>query len=147
MSALTPPTPENVAEFFAYVANDCADDGGNLWFPSIKADGDVIDIEITPGDENGTALDEVVHFRAVVVEGDEAPIVLPQPTELGLSWHDGGDMLALTRTGICLFPGGADEWEMPPAQAREMAAHLAAMADAYEAAAQGEAKTTGGSDV
>ncbi|MEV7013460.1 hypothetical protein [Streptosporangium sp. NPDC051022] len=126
MDALTPPTPENVAQLFA--SEETIYDGGpGSWYPLIEANGNVIEITVTPGDEP-------VHFRAVVVEGEEAPIVLPQPTELGLSWHDGGDMLALTRTGICLFPGGADEWEIPPAQAREMAAQLAAMADAYEAA-------------
>ncbi|MFI6883415.1 hypothetical protein [Streptosporangium canum] len=143
MSALTPPTPENVADFFAYVANDCDDDGGNLWFPSIKADGNVIEIGITPGDENGTALDEVVHFRAVVVEGDEAPIILPQPAELGIVWEDGADLLALTPEGIVFNPRGVDEWGLDPDEARDLAAQLAAMADAYEAA-QGAAKPAGG---
>ncbi|MEV0831488.1 MULTISPECIES: hypothetical protein [Streptosporangiaceae] len=144
-AALTPPTPENVAAFLAYTANECGDDGGNLWFPIVEADEDALKIAIQPGDENGTALDEVVHFRAVVVEGDETPIVLPQPAELGLTWEVGGDLLALTGDGICLYPCGVDEWLMSPAEARELAAHLAAMADAHDAAQSntGEAESRG----
>ncbi|WP_326643017.1 hypothetical protein OG884_06135 [Streptosporangium sp. NBC_01755] len=142
-TAQVPPTPENVAEFFAHNDGEY-DDGGNLWFPSIKATDNVIEIAITPGDEDGTETEEVVHFRAVVVEGDETPIVLEWPAELGLSWHDGGDLLILRDTGIIrMYPRGVDEWDLSPAEAREMAAQLAAMADASEAAfpTQGEAET------
>ncbi|MFE3452437.1 hypothetical protein ACFXJ8_26285 [Nonomuraea sp. NPDC059194] len=127
----TPPTPENVAEMLTSGDNDYHD--GNYWHPSIGSAGNVISIGITAYSEDGKKLPEV-HFTAVVVEGTDAPIVLERPEELGLSWHDGGDLLALTRNGITLFPNGADEWSMSPESAREMAAHLAAMADAYEAA-------------
>lgn len=129
--AATPPTPENVAEMLTRGDNDYHD--GNYWHPSIGADGNVVHIGITAYADDGEKLPEV-HFRAVVVEGETVPIVLEQPAELGLSWHDGGDLLALTRDGITLFPNGADEWSMGPENARELAAHLAAMADAYEAA-------------
>ncbi|MGA4989950.1 hypothetical protein [Nonomuraea bangladeshensis] len=133
--AATPPNPENVAEFLAYCANDASDDGGNMWFPVVKAaDGGVVEIDINPADDNGTATYAIRRFRAVVVEGDTDPIVLERPAELGIQWHEGGDLLALTRDGITLFPHGADEWAMSPANAREMAAHLAAMADAAEVA-------------
>ncbi|MER6830892.1 hypothetical protein ABT352_33200 [Streptosporangium sp. NPDC000563] len=76
---LTPPTPENVAEFFAFNDGEY-DDGGNLWFPSIKATDNVIEIAITPGDEDGTETNEVVHFRAVVAEGEQTPIVFDRAT-------------------------------------------------------------------
>lgn len=132
MNVLTPPTPENVAEMLASGDNDYHD--GNDWWPSISADGSVISIGITPvGDDYETKLPKVP-FRAVVVEGDQTPIVLERPDELGISWEDGGDLLALTNGGITLSPRGVDEWELDPAEARELAAQLAAMADAREAA-------------
>ncbi|MFI6903052.1 hypothetical protein ACIBKY_17450 [Nonomuraea sp. NPDC050394] len=61
-------------------------------------------------------------------------IVLEPPAELGIQWEDGGDLLALTSDGIVLTPRGVDVWELDPAEARELAAQLAAMADAHEAA-------------
>lgn len=61
-------------------------------------------------------------------------ITLDIPEELGLTWDDGDDLLALTGQTITLYPHGADEFEMTAAEAREMAAHLAAMADALDAA-------------
>lgn len=140
---LTPPDPESVAAFFAFNNGDY-DDGGNLWFPSIKADGNVIEIAITPCDAGGDETGEVVHFRAVVVEGDEPPIVLEWPAELGIAWDDGGDLLALGDSGIIrLHSRGVDDWDLSPAEAREMAAHLAAMADVVEATfpTRGEADT------
>ncbi|TYB69663.1 hypothetical protein FXF51_05745 [Nonomuraea sp. PA05] len=129
--AATPPTPENVAEMLTSGDNDYHD--GNYWHPSIGAAGNVVHIGITAYSEDGEKLPEQ-HFRAVVVEGETVPIVLEAPAELGMGWHDGGDMLALLDQGITIFPGGADEWVIPPSQAREMAAQLAAMADAREAA-------------
>ncbi|MER6942537.1 hypothetical protein ABT294_00815 [Nonomuraea sp. NPDC000554] len=107
---------------------------------SLTAEGHVLSLTLTRWDGEGDA-ETVRHFRAVVVEGTEAPIVLEPPAELGIQWHDGGDLLALTRDGITIFPHGADEWSMSPDNARELAAHLAAMADAYEAA---QAQRNGG---
>lgn len=135
-TAITPPTPENVAELLTEGDNDLHDGYG--WKPGLSATGNVVRISITPYDEDGNSLDDV-HFRAVVVPGEETPLVLDPPVELGIQWYEGGDLLALTRDGITLFPRGVDEWPMGPEQAREMAAHLAAMADAYEAAQGGEA--------
>lgn len=132
MNATTPPTPENVADMLTSGDNDYHD--GNDWTPSITADGSVVRIGITPYTEDGAELDKVP-FCAVVVEGDQAPIVLPRPAELGISWEDGGgDLLALTPGGIRLYPRGMDEWELDPADARELAAQLAEMADARDAA-------------
>lgn len=107
-------------------------------WPSLSAVKNVVRIKWTPVNDEGDE-DEVnvSHFRAVVVEGEQPPIVLDSPEELGLSWEDGRDLLTLTSDGITLWPRGLDEWGMSPAQAREMAAHLAAMADACEAAGGG----------
>ncbi|MEV8639239.1 hypothetical protein AB0395_47050 [Streptosporangium sp. NPDC051023] len=79
---------------------------------------------------------EVDRLRAIV-DGDETFIVLERPDELGISWEDGDDLLALTKDGITLFPRGVDEWGLDLAQARELSAQLAEMADAYEAARGG----------
>lgn len=128
---VTRPTPENVAE--SLTSDDNVYHDGYEWTPSLTADGNVVRIGITPTDAGGMDCDEV-QFRAVVVEGEETPIVLERPDELGLSWDDGGDLLALTREGIRLYPRGMDEWQLDPAEARDLAAQLAAMADAYEAA-------------
>lgn len=132
MNAITPPTPQNVAALLVGGDNDYH--GGNDWWPSTTAEDNVISIGITPvGEDYETKLDEV-HFRAVVVEGDQAPIVLPRPAELGISWDDGEDLLALTPDGIRLYPRGMDVWELDSADARELAAQLAEMADARDAA-------------
>lgn len=137
--AATPPTPENVAEMLTSGDNDYHD--GNYWHPSLSSDGDVVQIGIEAYSEDGDKLPEV-HFRAVVVEGDTTPIVLEPPAELGIQWDDGGDLLALTSDGIRLYLRGMDEWELDPSDARELSAHLAAMADAHEAAQTGTESTS-----
>lgn len=72
--AATPPTPENVASMLTSGDNDYHD--GNYWHPSIGAGGNVVHIGITAYSEDGEKLPEA-HFRAVVVEGEQTPIVLP----------------------------------------------------------------------
>jgi hypothetical protein len=130
--AATPPTPENVAEMLTMGDNDYHD--GNYWHPSLSASGNVVRIEIEPyATDYATKLPRV-HFRAVVLPGEAVPIVLEHPAKLGLTWDDGGDLLSLTSDGILFNPRGVDVWDLDPAGARELAAHLAAMADAYEAA-------------
>lgn len=76
MNAITPPTPENVADMLTSGDNDYHD--GNGWTPSLRATGNIIEIGIEPCTETGFALDEV-YFRAVVVEGDQTPIVATGP--------------------------------------------------------------------
>ncbi|MEU6721651.1 hypothetical protein ABZ897_60320 [Nonomuraea sp. NPDC046802] len=100
---------------------------------SLTAEGNILSLAVVRWDGPDGA-ETVRHYRAPVVDGEQTPIVLERPEELGIQWHDGGDLLALTSDGITLFPCGADEWSMGADNAREMAAHLAAMADAYEAA-------------
>jgi hypothetical protein len=124
-------TPEKVA------AAVCEGEGG--WLESLQAalsltaEDNVLSVAVTRWD--GPDDSEVVRpFRAVVVEGTETPIVLERPNGLGIQWDDGGDLLALTKDGILFNPRGVDEWDLDPSGARELAAHLAAMADAYEAA-------------
>lgn len=79
-TAATPPTPENVAEMLTSGDNDYHD--GNDWKPGLSAHGSVVSIRVTPYAEAREDLDWVperlpdVHFRAVVVEGEDAPIVL-----------------------------------------------------------------------
>ncbi|MEU8151709.1 hypothetical protein [Nonomuraea sp. NPDC048901] len=130
-------TAEDVVSDLFAAEDTHYDDSGNGWHHEVTGCGNMIAIAITPSDDEGFKTDETFHFRAVVVEGEEAPIVLERPEELGIQWHEGGDLLALTHDGITLFPQGVDEWSMGPDNARELAAHLAAMADAYEAAQSG----------
>jgi hypothetical protein len=148
--AATPPTPENVAEMLTAGDNDYHD--GNYWKPSIGADGNVVHIGITAYSEDGEKLPEQ-HFRAVVVEGEEAPIVLPRPDTsfLGLDFEgsafDDDDALgwqvvpySTARKWNCevedadsiLFRGAPGV--ISPAEARRFAAALAAMADTVETA-------------
>lgn len=77
-AAITPPTPENVAELLTEGDNDLHD--GNGWKPGLSATGNVVRISITPYDEDGNALDDV-HFRAVVV-GVPAHTVASEPVKL-----------------------------------------------------------------
>lgn len=79
----------------------------------------------------------LLRVRAHALEGR---IVLDEPAELGVAWHDGEDLFALRRDGIVMFPGAADEYVATSAEAREWAAQLAAMADARDAAQGGEGK-------
>lgn len=70
-TAITPPTPENVAEMLTSGDNDYHD--GNDWWPSLSRDGNVVKIGIEPvGQDYETKLPEV-HFRAVVVPGETVP--------------------------------------------------------------------------
>ncbi|MEU7831312.1 hypothetical protein [Nonomuraea sp. NPDC049129] len=131
-------TPEKVA------AAVCEGVGG--WMDcleaalTVTAERNVLSLDVTRWDGPGDS--EVVrHFRAVVVPGETVPIVLERPAELGISWDDGGDLLALTPDGIRLYLRGMDEWELDPSDARELSAQLAEMADAHEAA---QAEQSGG---
>ena len=77
-TAITPPTPENVAEMLTSGDNDYHD--GNDWWPSLSRDGNVVKIGIEPvGQDYETKLPEV-HFQAVVVEGEETPLVFDRAT-------------------------------------------------------------------
>ena len=129
-TAITPPTPENVAELLTEGDNDLHD--GNGWKPGLSATGNVVRISITPYDEDGNVLDDA-HFRAVVVPGETVPIVLERPAEPGLCWdEDGGDLILPIESGLRMWPPSSDWFDMTPAEARELAAHLAAMADDWE---------------
>jgi len=75
-TAQVPPTPENVAETFTAGDNDFLD--GDGWKLSLTAKENVVSIGVTPYDEDGNPVDEV-HFRAVVVEGEETPVLLAGP--------------------------------------------------------------------
>lgn len=132
--AITVPTPEKIAESLTSGDNEYHD--GHDWWESLTAKGNVVHIGITPTTEDGEKLPKQ-HFRAVVVEGDETPIVLKYPAELGLTWHDGSDLLTLRDSGIIrLYTQCVAEIDLRPDEAREMAAHLAAMADVLDAASK-----------
>lgn len=72
-TAITPPTPENVA---ASLANNGGKyDHANPWFMLVEAAGNVVQIRVRSfgeKDSGQTATD----FRAVVVEGDAVPLIL-----------------------------------------------------------------------
>ena len=77
----------------------------------------------------------IVRARAAATAGR---IVLDEPTELGMQYDTGEDMLTLEAPFIVIHTGGADEFVIPDAaQAREWAAQFAAMADALDAAGGG----------
>lgn len=73
-------------------------------------------------------------------EGEDPPIVLERPVELGLSWDDGGDLLVMDAGGVLIVPRGCDQYWMDAAEARDWAAQLAAMADALDAAEAAQAE-------
>ncbi|WP_326828721.1 hypothetical protein OIE13_22705 [Streptosporangium sp. NBC_01810] len=78
-SPLTPPTPQGVADFLTSADNSFRE-GLNGW-PSLTAKGNVVEIKVTPTDEDGDEdEDNAVHFRAVVVEGEQTPIVFDRAT-------------------------------------------------------------------
>ncbi len=125
-TAVTPPTPENVADMIAWAHSDYHD--GNEWYPGVSRDGNVLSITITPYDEGGSECPKV-EFQAVVVEGDQPPIVLPRPADPGDLPADSGLYLD-HRPGFVQI-GDRDE-EYTPDQARLYAAHIAALADLAE---------------
>ena len=94
--AATPPTPENVAEMLTSGDNDYHD--GNYWHPSLSSDGNVVWIGIEAYSEDGEKLPEV-HFRAVVVPGEQPPIVLPSGASA--DYIDGGDGYHWLTCGTC----------------------------------------------
>jgi hypothetical protein len=122
VNAATPPTPENVAEMFTEGDNDYHDGYG--WHPSLSADGNVIKIGIEAHDEEGERLPEV-HFRAVVVEGETAPIVLPAGAAADyINGDDGHHWLTCGTCEVSLMEvtAGTYVWEM----AEKIAAHRCA---------------------
>lgn len=127
--AATPPTPQNVAEMLTSSDGDYHD--GNYWHPSITSVGNVISIGIEPyADDDGTRLPEV-RFTAVVVEGETVPIVLERPVKAELELP-GGNRLSMV--GSMVAAHLSLDGYLLPEDAREIAAHLAALADDAEAA-------------
>ena len=138
-------TPESVADMLTSGDNDFHD--GNDWYQSISATGNVVSIGVTPHDEEGEKLPEV-HFRAVVVEGDRAPIVAARPDvddhtavqgprfgeDAGESIQNGWSVGA---TNHVIFGGSG---HISFAEARRMGAALIALADQAEAQAGGESR-------
>lgn len=83
--AATPPTVELVADLLAEADNDYHD--GYFWKLRMSASGNVAKIGIEPfaddggdGDDDEATLLPEVHFRAVVVPGEETPIVSDRAT-------------------------------------------------------------------
>ncbi|MFC4006551.1 hypothetical protein ACFOY2_04920 [Nonomuraea purpurea] len=131
--AATPPTVELVADLLTEADNDYHD--GYYWKLHMSSVGNVVSIGIEAfaddggdGDFDEATLLPEVPFRAVVVGGDETPLVLKWPAELGLSWDDGGKLLTFDNGIIRLNPRGVDEWDLSPEEALELAGQLAAMA-------------------
>ncbi|SET51696.1 hypothetical protein [Nonomuraea wenchangensis] len=129
--AATPPTPENVAEMLTMGDNDYHD--GNYWHPSIGAAGNVVHIGITPyaDDDEGTKLPEV-HFRAVVVEGEQTPIVLERPATLEVEWGPADEVRSWVSPDLFVVVNtmkATNVGFLTPVEARRLAARLAALAD------------------
>lgn len=135
-------TPADVAADLFAAKDTHYDDSGKAWYSLVEAVDNVLNITITPTEGDGAH--EPVHFRAVVVEGDETPLVLEWPEELGMQWDDGADLLSLTPDGIVFNLRGIDEWDLDADGALELAAQLAAMAYASKLLAAREAEQNGG---
>lgn len=130
-------TPETVAAMLAETDDDLHD--GNGWWPSLLARGNVVEIGITPVSDDYEAEEEdEIQLRAVVVTGDQAPIVLDRPVIPGLM--DAGKPLTdlsvedghVVSRDNCWACGEMGVLRWTPADARELAAHLAAFADQAE---------------
>ncbi|MFD9950541.1 hypothetical protein ACFWYW_57565 [Nonomuraea sp. NPDC059023] len=125
-------TPEKVAAAAAWGVHGWRESlRAALW---VTAEGDVLSLttsrwEPDPADIEGG--EHVRHFTAVVVEGETAPITLKRPADAELELP-GGDRLGLGGTMVAarLVLDGF----LLPDEAREIAAHLAALADLAEAA-------------
>jgi hypothetical protein len=85
LTPATPPTVDLVADMLTEADNDLHD--GYSWKLSLSSKANVVKIRITPysePDEDDLDDDPVelpdVHFRAVVVEGTETPLVLDRAT-------------------------------------------------------------------
>ncbi|MER5420383.1 hypothetical protein [Streptosporangium roseum] len=140
-------TAEKVADFLTDADNDFHE-GLDAW-PSIRANGNVVEITLTPMDEDGDEdKDNASHFRAVVVEGDEAPVVAARPDVYAPDDMQGPAHTDSNQCGWHAFAtshvifGGSGHISF--AEARRMGAALLALADEYEAdaaAVQGEAET------
>lgn len=99
-------------------------------------------VELRIGGSEGTVVidlgedgDEILTGLLDIGQDDEDVIVLERPAELGLNNDEGEDLLVLNDSGIIrLYPPDAAWFDLRPDEAREMAAQLAAMADAAEAA-------------
>lgn len=138
------PTAELVAEMLTESDNDYHD--GHQWQPSISADGNVVSITITPYTVDGDECPER-EFRAVVVEGDQPPIVLSRPDVDAYL----GDVMAVIpgpineleiRDGRVVNDDGCTSCQEPlvaswtPDEARVFAAYLVALAERAERNAQ-----------
>ncbi|OPG13692.1 hypothetical protein [Microbispora sp. GKU 823] len=130
------PTPEALAALLAEL-NGSYDDGGD-WDIRAHADGHIVAFALDHGDGVG-------EFRAVVVEGDEVPVVaerpydLDNPENLNGPHFDGGDRLGwhVFATDHVVFGGsGHISW----AEARQFGAALIALADRHESAQGGEGR-------
>ncbi|MER7361852.1 hypothetical protein [Nonomuraea wenchangensis] len=139
-------TPEKVAA--------AACDGAGGWLESLQgalsvtAEGSVLSLSVAMWDKEGN--EGIQHFRAVVVEGDTDPIVLPRPDLTDGYEFEGDHYDDHLHTGwqVCavnsdarpvgvkfadsiLFRGSG---HITTAEARRFAAALVAKADAVEAA-------------
>jgi hypothetical protein len=79
LTAVTPPTVDNVAEMLTGGDGDFHD--GNDWHPSLSAADGVVHIGITPLAEDGTQLAEV-HFEAHVFAAEPPAPVAADPVTL-----------------------------------------------------------------
>ncbi len=157
-TATTPPTPDTVARLMPAMAG--YHDGFD-WSVSMCVNGNVAEIDVTPGDGGGRDLPEV-SFRAVVVEGDQTPIIVPRPdlddkmalegnsfegddtrgwqvvpyssTEKWVCWLADADSLLIRGASYMPVDGAG---HVSFAEARRMGAALIALADQAEAQSGG----------
>lgn len=140
-------TPEKVAESLTGYSGEFFEEVHG-WL-SFTAEGNILSIEATPAKETAWGSDEdkdaAVHFRAVVVKGDQAPIVASRPDlanenalqgpRIGEQPWDYPDGWSVHAANHVTF-GGCGEISF--AEARRFGAALIALADRAEAQAGGE---------
>ena len=123
-------TPEDAASVLT--AHDEPHEDLDAW-PSVSPAGNTASITLKPmiEDRVGSHPDDKAaeHFTAVVVEGDQPPIILPRPETPGEHGLWDIDIYVDCRT-VMLHAGPPHA--LDPRDARLIAAHLAALADLAE---------------
>lgn len=140
MNSWITPTPDGVAEALA----DGIDSfhHGYDWELDYSRDGNVVTIDVTPQDtDTGMRLDgKAKHFRAVVVEGEQTPVVI-DPEVLAAARalyrayaHEGSE--SAEQAAHTRYQVAAALYALTPEQATFLAGHTAEAAQAEQGGAR-----------
>jgi hypothetical protein len=126
-------TPEKVAVLLA------EDDDNGFYSDKVggwvtfEAKGASVQVKVAHHDEAGEEVpDQTQHFRAVVVEGEQAPIVLERPATLEKEWGPADEVRSWVSPDLFVVVNTMKTTNvgfLTPVEARRLAARLAALAD------------------